>query len=83
MKIVTGRANPANRYELIAPLSVAGQRPDYDVVLPALGKDSHNRRMAVGSASNHMVFRFNFDDKSGQGKWNYLYSEYDGYLISE
>lgn len=83
MMIVASRSNPQTRYELLLPLSVAGQRPDYDVVLPALGKDAHNRRMAVGSACIHMVFRFNFDDKSGQGKWNYLYSEYNGHLVSE
>lgn len=70
---------PQNKpYEVIRPLSTQGRLPQYEEALPTLGEAEHGKRMGVGSPVMHMVFRYNYDNRSQAGKWNYLYSEENG-----
>jgi hypothetical protein len=70
-------------YEVIRALSTAGRLPQYEEALPTLGEAEHGKRMGVGSANMHMVFRFNYDNRSQSGKWNYLYSEENGIEVKD
>ncbi|VTU43037.1 MULTISPECIES: hypothetical protein [unclassified Variovorax] len=67
-------------YEVIRPRSVAGRTPDFKGALPERPSVDRGIRIGVGSPEHHLVYQYQFDDRSGAGHWAYSYTQVDGTL---
>lgn len=65
-------------YLVVPPISRAGMLPNFIGALEPLPAAEKGRQMGVGSPRNHLIYRFNFDERSGRGTWSYVYAEVNG-----
>lgn len=65
-------------YPVVPPISRAGCLPDFKGALGPRPGYEKGMRMGVGSIRNHLIYQYNFDDRSGRWSWSYVYAEVAG-----